>query len=142
MGKAERQQRTDSYIGHRLRERRQIFGMAQETLARAIGTSYQQIQRYESGHHQIPANRLWQLCQVLCVSVDYPFAGLEQQGADSMAIPDANGDVLPHGWERPELATVDAFALVHYVAAIRDSAVRAGVVALIRDLGHGPAPSG
>ena len=80
---------------------------------------------------------------MLCVSVDYPFTGLERQGADSdsfvkgEAIPDANRDLLPRGWERSEPAAVDAFALVRCIAAIRDPAIRSGVVALIRDLGRG-----
>ena len=39
----------EQYIGDRIRRRRTQLGLTQEQLARTIGVSYQQIQKYETG---------------------------------------------------------------------------------------------
>ena len=49
----------DLLIGRRLRERRTLLAISQEELARRIGLSIQQLQKYEVGENRISAARLY-----------------------------------------------------------------------------------
>ncbi len=65
----------DDHVGRRVRERRRKRGMTQTELADALGTSYQQIQKYEGGTNRVSAGRLYVLAQALGVTVGYFFKG-------------------------------------------------------------------
>src|SRR3546814_20721194 len=52
------------------------MGFSQETLARALGITFQQIQKYERGTNRIFASRLFHLARVLKVPIAYFFQGL------------------------------------------------------------------
>ena len=56
-----------------MRQRREICGMPQKKLARQLGISFQQVQKYESGANRISASKLWQLCGVLDVTPGFFF---------------------------------------------------------------------
>jgi transcriptional regulator with XRE-family HTH domain len=66
----------DGHIGVRLRQRRMTVGITQSDLARSVGLTFQQIQKYESGSNQIVSSRLYELAAVLGVPVSYFFEGL------------------------------------------------------------------
>src|SRR5438270_11947488 len=70
----------DAYVGQKLRQRRTLLGMSQESVAAAIGLTLQQIQKYENGTNRVGASRLWDLAQVLGCDVSYFFEGLEENG--------------------------------------------------------------
>ena len=67
----------DAYVGHKLRQRRTLLGMSQESVAAAIGLTLQQIQKYENGTNRVGASRLWDLAQVLGCDVSYFFEGFD-----------------------------------------------------------------
>lgn len=67
----------DSYIGSRLKLRRVKMGLTQERLADALGVTAQQVQKYESGINRMGGSRLLQASQILKISVQYFFEGLE-----------------------------------------------------------------
>ncbi len=71
----------DTYVGHKLRQRRTLLGMSQESVAAAIGLTLQQIQKYENGTNRVGASRLWDLAQVLGCDIAYFFDGFDE-GAD------------------------------------------------------------
>jgi transcriptional regulator with XRE-family HTH domain len=66
----------DKYIGQQLRVRRLMMGISQERLAKELGVSFQQIQKYESGVNRISARALFYIAQILEVSVEYFFKGM------------------------------------------------------------------
>src|SRR5215475_15467261 len=80
--------RVDDHVGSRIRLRRTLLGMTQEQLAGALGISYQQIQKYETGANRVSAGRLFEIGQRMDVEVGYFFEGLDT--ATSTA-------ELPHG---------------------------------------------
>ena len=45
-------------------------GISQEDLAAKIGTSFQQLQKYETGKNRITVGRLVKICEALEVSLD------------------------------------------------------------------------
>jgi len=70
----------DVHVGGRIRTRRLLIGMNQETLARALGLTFQQVQKYEGGANRVSASRLSQIAEVLRVPIAYFFTGLEAAG--------------------------------------------------------------
>ncbi len=67
----------DTHVGTRLRLRRTMLKMSQETLASLVGVTFQQIQKYESGTNRISASRLYLISSVLEVPIGFFFEGLE-----------------------------------------------------------------
>jgi transcriptional regulator with XRE-family HTH domain len=59
----------DRLVGERVRERRAELGMSQEVLARKLGLSFQQIQKYEKGTNRISAGRLFVIAQALATPI-------------------------------------------------------------------------
>lgn len=112
----------EQIIGERIRARRTQMGLVQEQLAAALGISYQQIQKYESGASRITASRLLALAERLEVPVTYFFAGLP--GA---AAPEDDGEeVLALGRSRPVVELTRSFH------QIRDDGVRLAITGLVR----------
>jgi len=71
MPKGNRQPRIsemDKTIGGRLRQLRQWRGLSQTQLGEAIGVTFQQMQKYESGLNRIAASTLVGLCNELKVT--------------------------------------------------------------------------
>src|SRR3954470_19795416 len=66
----------DIHVGTRLRLRRTLLGLSQETLGEAVGITFQQLQKYERGANRISASRLFNLAQVLGVAVGFFFEDL------------------------------------------------------------------
>jgi transcriptional regulator with XRE-family HTH domain len=61
----------DVHVGSRVRFRRMLLGMSQEKLGEKLGLTFQQVQKYEKGINRIGASRLYDLAQVLGVSVQF-----------------------------------------------------------------------
>ena len=57
----------DAALGARLRMRRTRLRLTQAELGRALGVSYQQIQKYESGANRLRGSALIAACRVLRV---------------------------------------------------------------------------
>ncbi len=68
----------DSAIGQQLKLRRQQLGLSQEKVAKSLGVSFQQIQKYESGTNRVSATRLNELSHLFGVDIQYFYAGVEQ----------------------------------------------------------------
>ena len=63
----------DAYIGARIRERRHDLEMSQHALSKALGVTFQQIQKYENGTNRISAARLFEICKALKVPLSSMF---------------------------------------------------------------------
>ena len=74
----------DTYVGMRMRRRRQLLGMSQERLAEQIGVTFQQVQKYEKGINRIGASRLQRIAEVLRTSPAFFFEQDDSQ-APSLA---------------------------------------------------------
>jgi len=56
-------------VGRRIRQFRQDAGLSQEALAELVGVSFQQVQKYESGHTTLNILKLQHIAQALKVQV-------------------------------------------------------------------------
>lgn len=90
----------DKHVGSRVRTRRTLLGLNQTQLGDACGITFQQLQKYESGTNRIGASRLYQLSQILDVSVSYFYEdlpgelGLSTQRKTRRASDDADIDMM------------------------------------------------
>jgi transcriptional regulator with XRE-family HTH domain len=85
----------DVHVGGRLRERRTLLGMSQTALAEAIGLTFQQVQKYESGANRMGASRLFEMATVLDVDIEYFFDGMSDDVAKSSPRQIMNRDTDP-----------------------------------------------
>jgi len=63
----------DRLVGKRIRQRRIEAGISQEGLGRAVGVSFQQIQKYENASNRVTASIIYEIARVLCVTPEYFF---------------------------------------------------------------------
>lgn len=75
-------QSIDESVGRRLRLRRTMMGLSQEAVAKAVGITFQQVQKYEKGSNAMNARRLYEFAQFMNVPVAYFFEGLEGENAE------------------------------------------------------------
>jgi len=67
----------DAYVGSQLKSLRKSTRLSQTDLAKKVGVTFQQIQKYERGTNRIGASRLWDFCKVLDVAPGHFFDGVE-----------------------------------------------------------------
>ena len=67
----------DRHVSSRMLLRRQAVGLSQQQLAELIGTTYQQVYRYERGINRITAAQLHTIALVLGTDVAFFFEDIE-----------------------------------------------------------------
>ena len=95
--------------------RRLFLGMNQETLAKALGLTFQQIQKYEGGANRVSASRLSATAEILGVPVSYFFSDLRSEAAAANEAEEAQRERL----HRPE-----SIELTRFYYAIPDAELR------------------
>ena len=65
----------DHHIGSRIRQRRMILGMSQETLASALNLTFQQVQKYEKGTNRVGSGGLQTIATILQAPVSWFYEG-------------------------------------------------------------------
>ena len=101
--------------------RRILLGMNQQALARKLGLTFQQVQKYENGTNRVSASRLAGIAEALGVRVGYFFCDLDENPASQQ-------EML---WQK-RIGQTEALELVRYYYAIPDSRVREPFHALIK----------
>jgi transcriptional regulator with XRE-family HTH domain len=70
----------DEIIGSRVRAKRMEAGMSQEKLAKALGLTFQQVQKYEKGVNRVSAGRLSLIADILGTDTMYFMGDLSNGG--------------------------------------------------------------
>ena len=112
------------------------MGISQPALAKSLGITFQQIQKYERGSNRIVASRLYRLSRVLKVPIQYFFQDLiEGERAPPSAAGHERGGASP---ERvPDLlAKRDTLGLVRNYNKIEDADIRRQICALVKSIGE------
>ena len=128
----------DVHVGARLRQRRTLLGMSQEKLGEAVELTFQQIQKYERGANRIGASRLYQLGQVLDVSVSYFFEempGEVQKTRGDYAAPE-NSEKLESVQTSDPMARRETLELVRAYYRIEDPKVRKRIFELTKSIAN------
>ena len=59
----------DRHVGRRVCEKRLALGYNQSDLGRALGLTFQQIQKYEKGANRVSASKLWDIARFFKVEI-------------------------------------------------------------------------
>ncbi|RMF15281.1 MAG: helix-turn-helix domain-containing protein [Alphaproteobacteria bacterium] len=121
-----RARRIERYVGQRIRARRTERGVTQQELARALGISYQQVQKYENGSNRISAGRLYVVARLLGVDLSYFFPS-----AEDLALMEEDEHVPTE--PLPEFSE-DAVQVAKDLMAVPSPQIRGSVRALLRAL--------
>ena len=126
----------DVYVGSRVKLRRMILGMSQETLGKSLGLTFQQIQKYEKGVNRIGASRMFELSQLLDVPVQFFYDGFgaAPRPANGFA-EDETGESVMDLVNSPE-----GVQLCRYFAGISDLEVRKRVLELVKSIAETEGP--
>ncbi len=74
----------DVHVGQKVRFRRVTVGLTQTELGKALGVTFQQIQKYEHGANRIGSSRLYKISQVLSTPVSFFFDGISEEIAENI----------------------------------------------------------
>jgi transcriptional regulator with XRE-family HTH domain len=118
----------DKHVGAQVRLCRTMAGMTQRQLARALGLTYQQIQKYEEGRNRIGASRLHQIAAILGVPLHFFFQGAPRTHPAF--------DDLPGSGGAPDiLGSSEEVQLVVSFGKIKEASVRRGILQLVHAIG-------
>ena len=121
---------TDKYVGSRVRLLRSQHNMSQEMLAKHLGMSFQQVQKYEKGINRISASRLRHLGQIFDVPVNFFF-----EGAPRLAAPARKNVAALWADDVSDFVVgAEGRALAEAFLRIRDATVRRSVVRMVEAL--------
>ena len=126
----------DIHVGARVRLRRNLLGMSQTKLGRAIGITFQQIQKYERGVNRVGASRLFNLSHVLDVPVSFFFEDLSPAAAGggrrrARGLSEAPAAVL----EPDSLSRRETVELIRAYYRVTDPQLRKRFLDLLKALG-------
>lgn len=96
----------DVHVGAKIRERRLVLGMSQETLGDRLKISFQQLQKYERGANRVSASTLHRLTQILDAPISYFFDGAP---TDELVEVSHDSERLP---KREELELMRDFSMI------------------------------
>ena len=103
----------DVHVGRQLKQIRTLRRLSQTDVARRLGLSFQQIQKYEIGSNRIAASRLFELANILDVPTSFFFEGLN---------PETN------------TAEDNSMNIVQAVASIKDEKTKSRIITFIEDV--------
>ena len=121
----------DRIVGQRLRWRRRELKLTQEQLGEKLGLTFQQVQKYEKGVNRISAGRLFEMAQVLGITITYFYEGVD----DLIGTPDRMA--VKEDDHPPTLPVLDgeAMDLVTAFQKIDDKSLRRSLLETIRAAG-------
>lgn len=114
----------DVYVGKRLRRRRIFIGMSQTQLGEAVGVSFQQVQKYESGLNRAVPRRLFEFGRTLGVPLAYFFDGYVERNS-------GRGRSMERSEAIDVFGTDEALTLLRAYYNLRTPAVRQQIGRLI-----------
>ncbi len=113
-----------------------MLDMSQEKLGRALGLTFQQVQKYEKGTNRIGASRLEQISRILQVQVSFFF-----EGAPLPVDAAAEFDPAPSpAYLSDFLASTDGLALTRAFTRIKDPQMRRRIVDLVEGIAGAGSP--
>lgn len=135
----------DVHVGLKLKSKRVILGISQEELGKAVGVTFQQIQKYERGLNRISSSRLYEFSCILGANISYFFEDINNSVyQNSSNNPGYEDSVLSSSsslneedgiFEYEKLGNnKEVLYLVRYYYAIEDIDIRKKVFSLIKSL--------
>lgn len=115
----------DIEVGANIKRHRQLGGLSQTELGKALGVSFQQVQKYENGRNRVSASALQKIADILCVPVSTLFG---QQPAEIAIVRRTN----PYDAAHPVAKEPENHDLNSAFSSIGSSKIKAQIVALVQ----------
>ena len=128
----------DIYVGSRVKSRRLILGFSQEDLAKSIGLTFQQIQKYERGINRISVSRLVDICRALKTPIDYFLEGsfsVDSTGSRKLAVKGFS-DTKQELFEADPMVKKDVMELVRAYSKIRRPQLKKQILEMAKALSN------
>jgi len=123
----------DIHVGARVRLRRTLLGMSQDTLGKALGLTFQQIQKYERGANRMGSSRLFMIANILEVDISYFFNDMpEGMGSQPVGMNEE-----PAIFQDGHILRRETLELVRSYNDIEDQEIRKRLYELIIAIGDG-----
>ena len=120
----------DRHVGSRVRVRRLMLGMTQEKLGKALGLTFQQVQKYEKGTNRVGASRIQQICEILQIPVSFLFEGSPTAISKAESLNEAPSPAYVYDF----LATSEGLALTRAFTRITDAKLRRSIVDMVEQI--------
>lgn len=120
----------DVAVAARVRTHRKALGLSQTDLAKELGVTFQQVQKYENGTNRIGAGRLYEMADVLQV----PIHALYPERSANATTEDASGRDQAMQKISQMIASADGWRLCQAFSKITDPKVRKSIIALAEQL--------
>ena len=129
----------DVYVGKKLRHKRTMLGLSQEAIGKAIGVTFQQIQKYERGINRMSSSRLFEFARILHVPVSFFFEGFDQGEEPKKKYANAGfSENTASKFEHEDISNRETLELMRAYYRISEPAVRKRVFELIKSLADQP----
>ncbi len=110
-----------------------MLGLSQDSIGRALGVTFQQVQKYERGINRMGSSRLYEVGKLLTVPIAYFFEGYELK----------SGDLTPYSvgmaeeaesFEHERISSRETLELVRAYYSIKDEKVRKRFADLLKSM--------
>lgn len=119
----------DLHVGAKVRMRRKFMGLSQDSLAKGLGLTFQQVQKYERGSNRISASKLYEISRFLKSHIGYYFEGYGE--ADTTGgFSESESEQFVHGF----LMTTEGIELAEAFPRIKNAKWRKKILDLVRTL--------
>jgi transcriptional regulator with XRE-family HTH domain len=124
----------DVYVGSRIRLRRTMLKMSQETLGENLGITFQQVQKYEKGTNRVGASRLQHISTILNVPVAFFF----EDGPASHAAGDNRSQVREDDAVTRFVGSREGIEFNLAFQRVGNPKLRQNILQLVKSLSRGP----
>jgi transcriptional regulator with XRE-family HTH domain len=120
----------DKAVATRVRTHRKALGLSQTDLAKELGVTFQQVQKYENGTNRIGAGRLYEMADILQV----PIYALYPEREANATVEDASDRDRAMQKISQMIASADGWRFALAFSKITDPKVRKNIIALAEQL--------
>jgi len=125
----------DIHVGKRIKLRRTLLHISQEQLAGDIGVTFQQVQKYESGHNRVSASRLFDISHVIDCPISYFFADIGPDTTGGRVTPASRGSDSvsedPASFDSDPMQRTETMELVRAYWRLSNAGLRQSVLELL-----------
>lgn len=116
-------------VGRRIKLRRHMLSLTQSEVAKQLGVTFQQLQKYENGTDRLSAGRLYDLSDILKAPVDYFFEDLRPAPGSEAEVVEQEDD-RKIGLEKSR----QGIKLLRAFAKLPDDKMRRHIASLVDEL--------
>lgn len=120
----------DKLVGERIKQLRKIKKLTQKDIAKALGVSFQQVQKYEKGIDRISFQRIYTLSQYMQVEISSFLALFEK--AQATGLSDNNQAHLKAGNDSFSQKETDELLQIYY--SLEDPDLRKNLLKFIKSM--------